>query len=415
MKCLVIIFFFSVCTYAESAEMSFDDAFKKMLGRNTDIPSANATLDAASITNISSKMLFLPTIILEKSKTQYYQNELKRDGLTLTSTLNLFHFGADVFKATAAGHNEHAYSWNTKLVELNTEYDVAQILLDYISKGLSLNAFKEYAKVKRQAFKVAQLRTQRGLLSIQESQKAEVDLNNAESQLQNNELSFIAAKSRLASALGSSEVKIDWPWLNFIEMEKHSAIVSSKFNVEKSPQYKKSQSELEVATNNLKSAKSSILPSLDVSYSYSSVDEVGNKFHEQVGFIKLSMSIFNGLTDYAHIAEQRALAIVSQNNLEKTIRDLTAIWDERSSDLIISSKNAIKSQHVLRLARKLYDDSFKRFEQGRSSVNDLLLDQSRLLDSETLAINSWYNAHLALIGVCSLKGLSIFECLHNLY
>ena len=111
------------------------------------------------------------------------------------------------------------------------------------------------------------------------------------------------------------------------------------------------------------------------------------------------------------MGEQRAQAIVSQNNFEKKTRELTSTWEQRSSDLKISSKNAIKSQQVLRLARSLYNDSFKRFEQGRSSVNDLLLDQSRLLDSETLAINSWYKAHLALIGVCNLKGLSIFECL----
>ena len=286
MKYLITIFLLSVCANAVSGEMSFNDAFKIMLGRSTEIPSANASLDAASTTNLSSKLLFLPTIALEKSKTKYYPNDLERDDLTLVGTLNLFRFGADVFKATAAGYNKQALSWNMKLVELNAEYEAAQILLDYISQGLSLNALKDYAKVKQQAFKVAQLRAKRGLLSIQESQKAEVDLNNAQAQLQNSELNFITAKARLISTLGSSEIKIDWPWINLIEEEKHNALVSSKFEVEKCPQYKKSQSEREVANNNLKSAKSSIWPSLDLSYSYSSVDRAGNKFHEQVGLIK---------------------------------------------------------------------------------------------------------------------------------
>ena len=89
-------------------------------------------------------MSFLPTLALEKGRTQFYKSDLTKDDTSITSTVNVFRFGSDWFKMSAASSNEQSVFWNKKLVEYNAEYEAATILLDYISQGLSLNALKEY-------------------------------------------------------------------------------------------------------------------------------------------------------------------------------------------------------------------------------------------------------------------------------
>src|SRR3989339_1102828 len=394
MKSLITTLLVLISVNLFSAELSFDEALKGILNKNVDLPSATASLGAATTTALASKLSFLPTLALEKGRTQFYKSDLTKDDTSITSTVNVFRFGSDWFKMSAASSNEQSVFWNKKLVEYNAEYEAATILLDYISQGLSLNALKEYAKVKQQAFKVAQARTDRGLLSLQESQKTEIDLATAEAQLENSELNFLKTKSRLLVALGNTDVTIAWPWVTFIEKQKHLQLSESSFDLEKCPQFKKAKYDFEMANSSWKSARSSLFPSVDLSYVYNTSTASGNTTTEQIGLIKLSIPIFNGLTDYAYVGEQHAAAITAQNNLEKTSRELTSSWTEKSNDLLINSKNAIKGQQVLKLAHTLYEDSFKRFEQGRSSVNDLLMDQGRLLDSQTLAIESWYKAHL---------------------
>ncbi len=45
-----------------------------------------------------------------------------------------------------------------------------------------------------------------------------------------------------------------------------------------------------------------------------------------------------------------------------------------------------------------------RFRLGRTTVNDLALDQNRLLQAELLSVEGWENAHLSFVRLCHALG-----------
>jgi outer membrane protein TolC len=56
------------------------------------------------------------------------------------------------------------------------------------------------------------------------------------------------------------------------------------------------------------------------------------------------------------------------------------------------------------LAQSLYEDNQRRLKAGRSSMNDVLVDQNRLAEAEILAINGWADAHLLYARFCHSIG-----------
>lgn len=81
---------------------------------------------------------------------------------------------------------------------------------------------------------------------------------------------------------------------------------------------------------------------------------------------------------------------------------------------LIKALYTVKSRlETLKLGKRIYQTSYKRFRAGRATVNDLAIDQNRLFQSENLANDGMAQLHLLLTQYCHLQGKLVEECLSN--
>ena len=135
------------------------------------------------------------------------------------------------------------------------------------------------------------------------------------------------------------------------------------------------------------------------------------RLYEFSSLLTFSVPLFEGFRQYSTYKSSQAIKVSDEYRFLDFKRTAKAQATFSKSQYDIALKTAMRRERNLKLARKLYKQNFKRFKKGRSTVNDLLLDQSRLLDSENLAVDGWLTAHQRFYQYCHTLGQSINQCL----
>jgi outer membrane protein TolC len=125
----------------------------------------------------------------------------------------------------------------------------------------------------------------------------------------------------------------------------------------------------------------------------------------------VTLPIFDRLVNYSNGRSSAYLREAAQSAQVQVERAAQSESEASRSSFEISVRSAVAREKTLVMARRLYQDSLQRLQAGRSSSNDVLVDETRATTAENLANQGWASAHLAWIRLCHGVGLRLDACL----
>jgi hypothetical protein len=103
---------------------------------------------------------------------------------------------------------------------------------------------------------------------------------------------------------------------------------------------------------------------------------------------------------YAYRSKDRDLQVAQ--------RDYSEQWESLWRKLNHLIESAQKREALQEKTKEMLNRSQALFLSGRIDVNTLGLDQNRWLESRLRLIDSWYQAHMKLLSICTTWSLK--EC-----
>lgn len=407
MKFLLIIFF-SLSAYGKG--LDFNQALEEIIKRDTNIPQEEAFLKASQ-SNARSKMLsFLPDLSAGYSKQKNRINTSEFDRFDLTASVNIFRFGADYANFEAARRQLDSRRSSLNQSKLTAEAKAIDVLVTNILKSKEVEILKKILKAKESSLKTFRARFQRGLTPSTEVDKALVEVNNAKARYNNSLLQLDTARGVLIALLGHSDVNMDWPWKKRLKKKDHS-VLKGHFDLKERPDFRQAEFDLAFREASAKSAIRSFFPKVDFSYTWSETDFYTSSVNERTSLLSISIPIFSGWRGVSDYETQKALSEQARYRLVRIKRDASSEWKTKQINFDISIQTAKDRETNLALSRRVYRSTVKRFNKGRVTINELSQDQSRLLDSESLAAAGWAQAHLAMVELCHTRGKDMARCL----
>ena len=410
MKYILILFTFCLSSLLFGSELSFEKAIVEIKLRSTDLPVSKADLEAADHKHLASRLSFLPALAVGYTKGKTYESPSQSDSLFIKASMNLFNGGSDYSKLKANSYNLLAKKEKLKSDELLVEKKATQAIVDVLIKSFNKHIYLQFKSAKEQSLKTTQLKFKRGLIPKQEVLKSQVDLSLAKASFKTKKIEEAKAKATLQTLLGHSNIKPDWPLREKLKQLNLITLKQEIFSSEKRPDLTEAGFNLSRDQHFLKSSKRAFLPKLDLSYKLSKDSLNSLETDERTLLFTLSLPLFSNWQTYSSFKSTQAVLLSTQYKYEFLKRDANGKWESIKESLAESIHTALEREQNLKISRQLYRDNFKRFKAGKVSVNDLQLDQNRLLDSESQAAAGWASAHLAYLDYCHSKGYSVLNC-----
>ncbi|TNF25913.1 MAG: TolC family protein [Deltaproteobacteria bacterium] len=409
MKSLFLVLL-TLVTSNTFAAASFDEALSAIMERSPDIPSSQAYLDASESSLLSQKLQLLPSVSAGWSKRETFESISERTGNFLKADFNLFKGGSHYNSWKSNSYGYDAAKAGLDKTKLDVEYGAVQVLLNYIQKAKDKEIFEELLKINQDSLKTTQSRFKQGLISQQEVIRAQVDLGLAKARLKAADIELNNAKSNLETLLGHTNLSLKWPLANDLMKMRLNKLSNLELDLDDRPDVKEARLNVLRDTHNVTSAKGSFLPRVDFSYTLSNDEVNGTNYDERTSLITISIPLFDGWQTVSSVKSSQYTLAASKKTLTTKERSAKSEWDMAKDNLIQAIETARERNSNMILSRKLYKANFRRFQQGRSSVNDLLVDQNRFLDSESQANSGWLQAHMAWLQFCHTMGQRLNNC-----
>jgi outer membrane protein TolC len=395
---------FFLNTQASAEAMTFGQALEKLQTRSTDVQTQRHTLRQSEAVQLGSTANFLPSLSAEATDSQvnepYFQ---QMQPAVIQSKINLFRSGADMASWKQGRANIKRQTEALSQAQLESEQANLILLVQYIQGQLARNVASSLYKMSQEYAEVELARYKRGLVPLQESQKAEVEKSNAAARMQDAEEAFETARAALEVELGGGTVETEWPWKKQLTVENVAKVLNRKLDLSLSPAYRASQYSIEAEEFGMRSKFRQFLPSLDlaVGYGYQNYRSWREPGWQTSLTLTVPLMDLHQHSEYRVQVEQQAIA---QVGLEKVRRSLKADWEAVQAKFQRAVLSANEREISRQVAQSLYQDNQKRLRAGRTTFNDLMLDQNRLSDAETLAISGWADVHLLYGQLCHLRG-----------
>ncbi len=408
----MIKIFFSmifVTSMAQAAELSFNQAYQKILDLSLRTETQKFNVEIAKAQHLKPLGQFTPQLNIVGKDLQGGDPRYTEHLANLSASMNIFRFGADALEYKSTNLNVKSQEEKLLSEKLGSEEDALLALFTLIRLATSHEVYQGITSNRAELVRIADERYHKGLLALQEVEKVRVDYENAKAREADTFNELKDSEAALNAQLGFSWFSKTWPWTETIKTK--TTNFTQEFKIENVPLYR-SALLYEEATH--KYARAQIrkrLPSLDLNFTYGTTDLTSGlpstSANYYIGYLALTIPLLDQLNSYSNYKQAEGVASQASAQKEFLIRELKPQFESAQKKFLNSVDTTLRREKNLSTSRKLYDDNFSRFKQGRVSVNDLLIDQSRLSDAELLAIEAWYNLHLNYERLCHANGMSV--------
>ena len=393
--------------------LSFSDAYVLIQRRNLNLQSQQLNVLSSRARKLGQVGTFLPSLNLVASDTQTGVSNARTSSATpelraaaLTVSANLFKSGADFAGLKAANRDIDASQDILQQQQLNAEDDAASTLISLIAKTRERELIAQLTSIKQESLKIARERYAKGLLAAQEVDKTQIDLDNAQAKLTDADVSLAAARAAVSARLGNSQnVQIVWPWKSAILTGPRPD--ASPFKLEDRPDYRASVKTLEAEDWRIHASRAHLLPSIDLSASYGNFDLSQTDRRDWSTILTLTVPIFEGFRGWSATRLQSLVKQQAELQRETIRRDAHAEIESQTVVFRAARDSAVAREKTSKISARLFNDNLQRFRLGRASVNELSIDQQRLLDAQILEVEGWSNAHLGFVRLCHALGHSV--------
>lgn len=412
---LIAVMAFSFHASAQGPQKSgasFKSTLKTLLEASPEILAQQLSVDSADSTKTSKALYWTPN--LSAGLRNYSQEGIWTESKTtsLTASMNLFKFGSSHLAYKAADAQLNAERLRLMSVKENRETFLADLLFQYIRLVQSFELQKKTLALKQDSFQVAQERYRVGQLPAQEMEKVRVELESAKVSMNEAELNQIKLSNRIRSVtdidLQSSAWISQWP---FEEQTQKKWDDQKLRPARETLDYKTLLAEKD---SNLWTSKSvwrgGYLPSLDLVSTWNNSSWNRNVDGSWGTAITLTIPLWDQLSASAASATYANEASKAGIRANQALREAELNLQSLQTRAELTRQNVLLAKSGSEKLNELRLDSLRRFRLGRSTVNDLLLDENRYLEAENTLLNSRYAYHQILVEICHQRNESLLNC-----
>ena len=372
-----------------------------------------AKLKAAEDFHLTKKLFWTPSLEVSQGKTK---TELKgADNVELdywraNASLNLFRGGADWALLNQAQSFEKSQILSLKNEELHTDLIASDLIFKNIYLKENLRIQDELYKLKQEAVKIVNERYNSGKTPLQEVTKSEVDLGQQKNKLRLATLSLSENEMTVKSSFVDSIISQNWPFNDKVSL---NFLTNASGNIDKTPQVEQKYWNFKASEYLWKSAQRSYWPSIDIAIQYEESPIKERTTQQWTSVLTLKIPLWSKFETAATISSAYASFIKSESEYRLTQQTTILKEEFLLKKVEIVRLNLLDAKKNLQKSKDLYSDLLKSFRLGRLSTNDLLLEQGRLLESQSNLVDAQLSFHQTVVETCTLHGLRMYGCLRE--
>lgn len=354
-----------------------------------------------SFKTFATTTLFIPRfdINVSKIRNQSPNSVIQQDFqlAQLQMRYSLFSFGSDYHQYQESKHTLSSFKANKVQTLIERERVVVKLLLDYIFQNESLNIQKNVLDLNRKLLKTSRLRYKKGSLSINDYTKVQIDFSNAESEYLIAKQNLTNVETQLIAYKGEIKQK-SFPWTKFFKKEGISKLQKLSFKPEEMPVLKKFK-DLKLASEH-ESKKEYRKHFGEFSLNYAREVLRFEDSNDQYGWrasIVYTLPLFENWGRKLRADQAEAKARVADYTYQFQKRLLKTNNEQALKRLKSSFKNFNNRMNTLKASKQLFTRNQKMFKRGQLSVNDLFVEQDRLLKTKILTNQAIYDLHLSYL------------------
>ena len=404
MKMYFLLLAFCAARFAQAGTQDFLADLESFRQKSLQLKSEGIRLQSAKDLSFSKGLFWTPSLSATVGKSKSKTNgalDPGSDYWRVSSGLNLFRGGSDVYNWKSANLAETAQEFQIQNEEIKLEQKAADLIFKQLYFSENSKAQTELKGLKEKAFQIATDRYKEGKISKEELLKIQVELS-----LQKNRLrsALLDEKENLSSikSLFIDEIKTNsWP---FTEETKKPAITHASKQLQL----------LELSAASLeqkwKATKGLYWPSLDLSLAYQQAPRWTNSNRVWSGSLEMTIPLWSryetaALSSQAYAAYQSAKNTYTETERQENLRN-----DFLMAKVISQEASLREAKENLKNSDQLYQDMERAFKMGRLSANDLFLEQNRFIESRLNYYQSMLAFHQAQLENCGILGLHAAEC-----
>lgn len=394
-------------------EDSFSAALRKAIERSEKLKSQKAEAKASDAQLDLARSRYLPTLsaFAENGISDTPRTNSDYSSLGLSLDYNIFRFGADsaLIRSKEWGVEEQ----NAKIVQSLLSFEQG-----FVAAYLSVLRFRKEKKIRadliqqaEEYLSIAQKKFSSGAIAREQVDKIQLDLSNSQALADEAESQLIRSLADYKIFSDSENVDLSWPWIDrLINMKTFDRLVRNMKLAAKDievPELLAQKSLVQAQQGRVDQATRAMWPELDLRLVTSQRLSEGDRDHVWTGTVTLTAPLFEGLGDRATQNVERAQLMVQNENLNLLQRKISALQIASLQELEVRIRTARQREEMLTTARRLLVGSIKRFRVGRIEADELNEDQSRVARAESVAIDGWYQAHIALVSALHAHGIAL--------
>ncbi len=414
MKFFLLIFILSASVHAQNK-----DAFRNLLGeilkkdpefKETDL---TTPLFDSQVKQSFSKLL-MPKVDLTLGHYEQRNNlnvnnagnQYQLGGIR--ASFNLFSFGSDLnlYRSSLAEKKGQLQRVSSRL--MTREQEVGALVLNYLKEARNVKILSKILGVKEEALKVSRRRYDLGNLSEQDHSKVKLDVSNAKAEL----LVAQQTLNSLTARIRSYEVEAlpeDYPLEQELTYAKVEELKKMNTPVSDLPQYLEANLAEEASEYRSRARKAVMFGNVDLSFARNYYEFLDQSQWEWRASIAYTLPLFDQFDQYTEYRRNDVLQ--KTNAIRKRFQENLSANHQAAevANLDVSWKNWVERKESLGISSKLYSSSLAQFNQGQLSVNELLVDQDRLLRTEQIANFALHQLHTSVLTFCHSQGKAFIQ------
>ncbi|MGE0616143.1 MAG: efflux RND transporter permease subunit [Bacteriovoracia bacterium] len=402
----------SVAAPAESP-LKFEAALARIVERDLGRQVEAQRMDEFAAKRRAAQMAFLPSVSASGARKATHATgaTVETTDLELSGTMNLFRFGADWEAIKAARADENAQTHLVEQAEFTAERAGVAALLKRIQNEKSRQILKREVESQQKLLEIARERYRRGLLSGQEADKVAIDLAESRASLRDREVLFVEAEADLREKLGTTQVEVAFPWEDRLgTWRKKKPWLSSSLVLAARPDWQAASLAREAADARKTRQFRGFLPTLNAVGAYGRYDLSNADYYGWSAGLTLSVPLFDQLVQYSAYQTASVEAVVADYKVQQVERDAASGFASARHAFEQALESAFERDQAQAMARRISSDNLKRFQAGRISANDLIIDQRRQSNAELSAIDGWTALYTRYTDFCHALGKRVGAC-----
>ncbi len=400
MRLVIHLIFILSSLSAQAQKVGFEQVLNKILSNNTEI-SIQESLQKSNESLLSaSQMAWTPSLSATLTQTKFKESgadAIDSDSATVGLSLNLFKGGDTYYGMQSARVLAESGRYELKAKKLSVRLAASYLIFNRNKLYQEIAIAEQVVKQKEESLRVAKLRFGRGQLSNQDLQRVEIDLAAGRTSLRELKVYELEVANEVQVLYGEDIPFIEWPWLNFSEANIKKDKLKSK-----TPEILSLSKKSDYFKYKLKESRSGFMPRLDLNLNYA----VSPIRDQDINQFTTSLVLTIPIWDRWETAAQNQIAaenlVQSELSYKKRAQEVELQKNSVEQKITLTKESLQEALTSLEKSRKLYADTLRSFQMGRTSVNDLFLEQQRLFNYEISYQTQVLNFHKSIAEYRSL-------------